>query len=188
MELSFDLDEILVFDGVFSEKQSDTFLKHFLGSEMVWGFLTETIYTPDSMDKNTYESHLFSRIIDSEYWKKFNIHLLSHKISEKIGYRFEYERVKANLLISQQTDKLYNTPHVDADYPHLVIIYYVNSSDSPTFFFKNNSKPWEIEKTVESKKGRFVLFNGKKYHASMHPKKVPYRVVINFVITKFEKI
>lgn len=198
IELDFDTDEILIFDDVLTDEQSDIIYKNFLTLGQAWQFLPRSVdprIEKQYSDENTFESHLFSMSfygndkLVSEYWEKCGINFISHKISEKLGHKLFYNRVKANLQIDQNTDKKYNTPHRDLySEKHLIVIYYVNTSDSPTTVFKNNSAPWEVEKVVESKKGRFLVFSGKKFHAGMHPKKDPHRIMINFVVTQMEKI
>ena len=70
----------------------------------------------------------------------------------------------------------YNTPHTDLDLPHQVLLYYVNNSDGPTYFFDDDYK---MVKMVEPKKGRFILFDGCNIHASSFPMKSQYRIGVN---------
>jgi hypothetical protein len=86
-----------------------------------------------------------------------------------------------------------DNPHVDKFEPHMVGLYYINDSDGDTVIFDKQfnygiDEPWPcktpateipILKTITPKKGRFVLFNGNRYHASSQPLKSP-RAVINF--------
>ena len=71
-------------------------------------------------------------------------------------------------------------PHIDGYHDHYVCIYYVNDSDGDTTFFKESHDEYTIIKTVEPKKGRFVVFDGKYYHAGRHPNDHDTRLVINF--------
>jgi hypothetical protein len=100
-------------------------------------------------------------------------------------------RVKANLQFKKDIPlNCYNTPHIDivgdigdesaptAD--HLVMIFYVNDADSDTVIFENTSPPWKIKKSINSKRGRIVIFNGNLYHAGCHPRETEHRIVINF--------
>jgi hypothetical protein len=83
----------------------------------------------------------------------------------------------------------HNDPHIDATYPHLVFLYYVNDSDGDTVLFKKET-PWETnleygeEKFTEiqritPKQGRCIAFDGSIYHASCSPS-ITKRCVINF--------
>ena len=198
MNLSVDSQDILIFDDVLTEQESDRIYNNFLTKNVSWGFMSSTcaedVYNTFS-DENTFESHQFVSLISYEYgnysdaWKECEIDFISHKISERLGYRLYFKRVKANLLINQQTEKKYNLPHIDyANEKHLVIVYYVNTTDSPTYLFKNDCPPWQIEQVVESKKGRFLIFPGNKYHAGMHPKNTPHRFLLNFNVTHMESL
>ena len=198
MDINSDFRDVLIFDDILTDEESDRIYNNFLTKKVDWGFMsstcTERVY--DILeDTNTFESHQFVSLLSYEYgnysnsWKDCEIDFLSHKISEKLGHKLFYKRIKANLLINQNTEKKYNLPHIDfSDEKHLVIIYYVNTSDAPTHLFKNDSVPWQVEQVIESKKGRFLVFPGNKYHAGMHPKLTPHRIVINFNVTHMEKI
>ena len=82
----------------------------------------------------------------------------------------------------------YDNPHVDAKYPHLVCLYYLNDSDGDTFIFDKTLKDtpkitsdtkYEIIKRVTPKKGRAILFDGNRYHSSSGPTK-GVRCILNF--------
>jgi hypothetical protein len=92
-----------------------------------------------------------------------------------------FYRIKCNLQPQKtHNTEFYNTPHIDNDQAHKVAIYYVNDSDGDTTFFKESNNEYKIIKTVEPKKGRFVVFDGKYYHAGRHPNDHDTRLVINF--------
>jgi len=88
--------------------------------------------------------------------------------------------------------KPWDNPHVDYDFPHLACLYYVNDSDGDTYLFDQTTAdvPWgptvpstnfTVKQTVTPKKGRMVLFDGSRYHASSIPTIGP-RCIINFDI------
>lgn len=103
-------------------------------------------------------------------------------------------RVKANLMINSGTvTKHTGTAHVDSvhelinpmsDGKHLVLLYYVNTSDGPTIMY-NEKYPTEsfdqlsVKEIVHPKAGKAILFDGDQYHASSAPINTPHRFVIN---------
>jgi len=82
----------------------------------------------------------------------------------------------------------YDNIHIDINYDHLVCLYYVNDTDGDTFIFNKTKRELnyltkdtklDVLKRVSPKKGRVVLFDGKRYHSSSGPTK-DIRLIINF--------
>lgn len=79
--------------------------------------------------------------------------------------------------------------HVDQNFPHFVILYYVNDSDGDTeitdkiFNESNENYEGKIIKSITPKRGKCVIFDGKYYHRSTHSK-YSDRCIINFNFTK----
>jgi hypothetical protein len=85
-------------------------------------------------------------------------------------------------------------PHVDFYYPHYNALYYVNDADGDTVLFDETfdevpksmlpgylrEDRFTAAKRVSPKKGRMFGFEGKQYHASMHPMQASHRIVIAF--------
>jgi hypothetical protein len=86
-------------------------------------------------------------------------------------------RIKSNLLL--KTQKTPNTPHVDMNLEHLVLLYYVNDSDGPTVFYEKKNNNFKVIKKINPSKGSFVVFDGDIYHSSTPPQKNNYRCVVN---------
>lgn len=84
-------------------------------------------------------------------------------------------RVKANLLTKNGRPG-FHTPHIDNNFEHLVILYYVNNSDGDTYFFNDNI----VVDRVSPKQGKYIIFDGDQYHASSSPTDTDARIVINF--------
>lgn len=107
---------------------------------------------------------------------------LFEELVKKTGMKVQgFFRIKANLQpkIEHSNIDTYNLPHTDADYDHKVAIYYVNDSDGDTAIFDNSDNP-VIVKSISPKRGRFVVFDGKHYHAGRHPNSHDTRIVVNF--------
>jgi hypothetical protein len=102
------------------------------------------------------------------------------------------ERIRAVLIPPEPLIKdCYNMPHVDLNYPHKTLIYYVNDCDSGTILFKEKydfTKVWPdpsrktIEHRIESKRGRCVVFDGATYHTGIFPEKND-KILININFT-----
>jgi hypothetical protein len=106
-------------------------------------------------------------------------------------------RIRIGLFPRTMIDVPHHNPHVDFYIPHRVGIYYVNNSDGDTFVFNETSEQVGLEESVRytkegkftlakqlsPKKGRMIGFDGKYYHASMHPMKSASRIAIAFAFT-----
>jgi len=105
---------------------------------------------------------------------------LLNKLMKHIGEdSYEIYRVKINLSPQhKRPEDTYCVPHTDMVRKHMVVIYYVNDSDGPTYLFEDDGRT--IIKKVEPKKGRFVMFDGSTKHAGSHPINNTFRVVINY--------
>jgi hypothetical protein len=90
-------------------------------------------------------------------------------------------RMKANYQTQCSFSKEYffSTPHRDRTEEHTVLIYYVNDSDGDTTIFDDDGN---VLRTVTPKRGRFLVFDGKYFHAGRHPILADKRIVINFNI------
>tara|TARA_B100000427_G_scaffold308785_1_gene297270 strand:+ start:403 stop:930 length:528 start_codon:yes stop_codon:yes gene_type:complete len=87
-------------------------------------------------------------------------------------------RIRAGMFVKNQTS-LPHFPHIDHDYEHNTMLYYVNDSDGPTKIFSDKSGK-KVIKEINPKKGRAVFFSGNTYHASSSPKKNSNRMIINY--------
>ena len=101
-------------------------------------------------------------------------------------------RIKVNMLLNHSkvtSNNQNNVAHIDNKYFNSYSgIYYVNDSDGDTLIFneeassldKNKENDLTILEKVSPKKGRLVLFNGKKIHAGAFPVEYHNRIVLNF--------
>jgi len=132
-------------------------------------FLVHILYTYEYDTKTATENSKYSHMADKI------LKLFTLATGYQIGKLF---RAKVNYYpqCNYMKEGDYNTPHNDMDHPHQVLLYYVNDSDGPTYFFDDDYK---IVKVVEPKKGRFILFDGCITHASSFPVKSHFRVGLN---------
>src|SRR3954470_17561429 len=103
-------------------------------------------------------------------------------------------RVRLGMFPQTQLDVPYHNPHVDFYTPHQVGLYYVNDSDGDTVVFNETSDKVSLEQSVQyandrrfteqirisPRKGKMAFFDGRYYHASMHPVSHSKRIVVTF--------
>ena len=114
-------------------------------------------------------------------------YFLEDKTGVKLG---NIERIKANMLLrNDMPDDKYNTPHIDVPDPgYKSLLYYVKDSDGDTFIFNesyrdtgNSKKALTIDKRVSPKKGKAIIFDSSRWHASSNPRQNQNRVVLNLI-------
>ncbi|BCU95878.1 MAG: hypothetical protein CM15mV10_2670 [uncultured marine virus] len=112
-------------------------------------------------------------------------------ISEATGIKWNVlERLRFNFMLGNKQSKLlHHAPHTDNYTPHWSAIYYVHDCDGDTFFFDQkltefteeesyritNENKWTIKQRVSPKKGRLVMFDGVRFHASSFTTTNPFR-------------
>lgn len=131
-------------------------------------------------------SHLFNII----YPELVNL-LVKHK--EKFN---KIIRIRLGLITATDT-QIINDAHVDSEISHKVGLIYLNTSNAPTYIYKEKfnqenginvldyiSRKYDGKLTTlhESPciENRAILFDGMYYHSSTTPTDVPRRIVINF--------
>jgi hypothetical protein len=143
-------------------------------------------------DAQSYESDQFVHALFLEGMKRSQFFDLVfpffYFVEEKTGIRLgQIERIKANMLMrSTEPVDRYNTPHIDIpDAGYKSLLYYVKDSDGDTFLFnetvKDQGKDLTVKKRFSPKKGRAVLFDSNRWHASSNPRQHTNRVVLNLI-------
>ena len=75
-----------------------------------------------------------------------------------------------------------DSPHIDMQFKHFVMLYYVCDSDGDTIIYneeKISEKGFTIQKKVTPKQGRVVSFDGSLYHTAEQPNH-NLRCVVNY--------
>ncbi len=163
-----------------------------LGAFFPWYYTPFTAYGKQFETVSTQDSPQFThgfyanKSINSTYYKDIVTPILdilpeSYTVDNLI-------RAKANLINMNEgyPEGHYNIPHSDIpDMDTISLIYYVNDSDGDTVFFEQNPEDFSgyltIGKTFTPKKNQGILFNSKRLHASVPPRKTNARVILNFV-------
>ena len=191
---------IKIYDDILDTSESDHVEQFLKDPRFPWFFVgsknSSTVhqeYSQLDSDSNTRETTLLSH----SFYLNGEQQSLNYKISDFILDRFlsrsgvsfkGLTRSKANLQFkSAELNRTnYTTPHVDSLSQHTVLIYYVNDSDGNTVIFDRelgqDKTEYTIIKEIEHKKGRFLLFDGKHYHAAKFSLLSDVRINVNYNI------
>ncbi len=185
---------LIIDDNFLSPQEIEAIRKEFYRLPAI--FSPFTVGVPENELPKSTDTYS-NRFMYCSYADKENFtHDLSMRILEKFCNKHEikYDEVKrtrsnTTFLCNETRPSM---PHVDADYDHLALIYYVNDSDGDTLLYKNKYYKQEdnemiIDTRISPKAGRAVLFDGSAYHSFCYPNIYDTRSVININITRNER-
>ena len=189
-------DDIFVYDDLISIEKQDEIASLHTGPYFGW-YLSSTPnhHTVDPYEDGSLKNHnipvkddiqfVHTFVRDGEIVSSYYdvVRELFGEIAKSASIKIQgFYRVKSNLQLKTtfSNSEFCNTPHVDSWRDHTVVIYYVNDSDGDTKIFQEEHGEYKLIKQISPKKGRFVVFNGKHYHAGTHPNIHDKRIVINF--------
>jgi hypothetical protein len=143
-----------------------------------------------------------------ELWSKGNIESSYFDIFSPILYFLEDAsnleikdliEFRLNLFNRNKNIVPHHIPHIDVktdDEKIYTALYYVNDSDGDTHFFKEFYDPsikrfingygpdiFNLQTRVTPQKGKMILFDSRRYHASSYPEETPERIVLNITFT-----
>lgn len=111
---------------------------------------------------------------------------------EELENRFGYTRnqlLRARLSLKtpkpEFTENHYNLPHIDYNFPHIVLLYYINDSDGDTRMFNEfftgfpTPSTFTVQETIKPVANRLVIFDGIQYHTAANPINTDRRVIFN---------
>lgn len=107
---------------------------------------------------------------------------------QKTGESYEQIiRMKINNTIEQRKNTtIVNSPHVDWDFPHKTLVYYINECDGDTILFnehyvqqENGMIELSLNSRIQPKMGRAICFDGLTYHATSNPINSSQRLILN---------
>lgn len=171
---------IEIYDNLLSENYSNRLRDILLSPKFPWYYLPETTPFDENHDFGTL-THIFDHTDVSNKKSEYigTALTLLETFSASTGYKIDkIIRSRSNLVIGYPglQDKM-SDRHIDYDIPHHVILYYVCGNANTVFFNEDGS----IMQEVESKTGRFVIFDGSLMHCIRIPDAT--RVVFNFNVT-----
>ena len=171
--------DINLYKDVLDKPSADYIYQQLLDNHFPWFFLSNSALA-GSKDDLTYSwFHLLynKRVSNSEWYPLFEPSI--KKIIEVFGLKGNLLRARVGLHTSMNKEMIGN-PHVDSDDEHYTILYYLNTSDGDTFFYKDK-KPF---KTITPLFNSAVMFDGSLSHSSSKPLKTIRRMVLNINVDK----
>jgi hypothetical protein len=170
---------IEIHDNLVDKNYANRLRNILLSPKFPWYYLPETTPLDGKHDFATL-THIFDHDEVSDEKSEYigTALTLLDLFSVSTGYKFSrVMRMRSNLLIGYPglQDRM-SDRHIDYNIPHHVILYYVCGNGNTVFFNEDGS----IMQEVESKTGRFVIFDGSLMHCIRIPDST--RVVFNFNI------
>ena len=173
---------IKVIDDVISEKYSQYLFDQM--AKLQWTFVPNLSYGQtgnyDSAGfscslflKDEYNQREKTTIVAPEY--NYVVPLLLESF-DKLHLNANIDNVfrcRARLTLNRETSKI-GDKHIDYTFPHLVFLYYINTTDGDTVIYEND----KVIERIQPRRGRGVLFDGSMYHASSSSTLSP-RIVLN---------
>ena len=182
------IDDIYIFDNIIDSKAQRK-IQQIIFNKIRWQFIAD-VTKPDNKQQRPGFNYQFISNKENVYEWHTEMCTIVDAACNKINFKRKdclqgrsFLQLPLNL-----KDRSIDTPHVDADVDHIVILYYVNNSDGDTVIYKNLFESYDniprqnelIElKRVTPKAGRVVIFNGRHWHTSNQPE-YDIRCVVNY--------
>jgi len=167
-----------VVNDAISKSYQDLIEEVLTSEEFRWSYQPKITDNNDAKDTNTgFGVTLLSDGYKSEYAGLLYPVLLEGFAKYRTDHKIENcFRIRAGMFVKNQTQGA-NMPHVDWDFEHYTMLYYVNDSDGPTIIYDESANM--VDK-IEPVKGRVLIFSGDTIHASSSPKEHNCRIAINY--------
>lgn len=182
---------MLIVDNLISKPYQEEIKETLLDIKFPWSFIPDVtsagsdINAPALIHNYRWESTTHSPYYDI-------VAPIASIGAEAVNYKFNNVIQCRSFLQFPLSSTFYNKDidllHIDLDYEHLVVLYYVLDSDGETLITSKTydqeqehylDKVEDVVMRVTPKQGRAVIFNGKYYHTAQQPKD-NVRCVINF--------
>ena len=177
-----------VFENLISEDETNRIKDTLFSGNFPWYFLNDLTSHSDYVKKpghfhnfykNSQPTSSYSKIVEDIVQLVVNLKKIP-KVTINRARSFLQFPLSDSLITLEDVDEY----HVDSFDKHLVILYYVVSSDGDTYISNSDQVQDSYEPHFIStpKQGKILLFDGKYYHTAVQPKK-HIRCVININIT-----
>ncbi len=183
---------MILYENMLPEEVANKIEETLLGTFFAWYYTPFTAYGQQFKTSLTQDTPQFTHgfyaggIVNSYYHDQFVLPII--ELLPKEYSMDNLIRAKANLINRNQgyPENFHNVPHADqADKDTTSLIYYVNESDGDTLFFEEMPEDFKGTVTIgqrfSPKRNSGVMFNSRRLHTSVPPRKTNARVVINLV-------
>lgn len=112
---------------------------------------------------------------------------LLQTIKQSLNNNCTFIRIRLSMKVYKKNFSAnnYNLPHIDYNFPHKTIIYYLNDSDGPTWIFNEKfegieePKFFTVKEKIQPKSNRILFIDGLQYHTASNPIDSDRRVIVN---------
>ena len=153
-----------------------------------WYYLCNSAYDNFPFDNNQNKTfsfhHTTMRDRDSNSWFNEPTLEIGNIMKKKFKLdNYEIIRLRWGMTTSSNED-IRNNAHIDSPDKHKVILFYLNDSDGPTYFYKDEHDDVIGENMPEQNSA--ILFEGDQYHSSSRPIKYDRRIVLNINLVEVQ--
>lgn len=163
-------------------------------SNFKWGYYEGTIlktdlqYTNSCIVEQGTNPPQFSHFVDIKYNSNvIFIQPIFNQLAVFLNTNLKIMKCKFNLLTKRNCNS-HHYPHSDLDDFNgkvYTAIYYINNTDGETYLF-NEFAPKEqnsvtVNRKIIPKKGKILIFDSRRFHASSSPQQHEIRLVLNIV-------
>jgi len=168
-----------IIDNALPQTYADEIEELLYSNRFAW-YYTDNLTTKDIRRSGFYHEYYRLGTIHSNHYNFIKIipHIVTNKADIKQKFDIMIARSFLHTPNAANLDFVPDGIHIDTPDPHIVCLYYVNTSDGPTRIYGTSKTDLEVM-SIEPVKNRAVLFNGQIYHSSTSPKK-DQRAIINF--------
>ena len=177
-----------IIDNFITQQEQEDFEEYVSSSNFVYRLYRSHLHVRQIEQKWAHAPMQMSHHLYELESDKASPHLpIIRKFTKKLETEFgkiQLIRAKVNLTFPYPPMMNYEhqVPHIDLQYDngdpvdHKVLLYYINPSDGPTYFF---DELYRVTDEIYPKQGRAVIFDGSQIHAASNPVKNPFRFVLN---------
>ena len=172
--------KVWIFNNIVNRTYQEKIKDELLGNKRLfpWYFIPDITHIDGPQSRPGFQHVLVDKEKVNSNFYDLIIPIINNSL-KKIKYNLKVikqGRAFVQLPLNMKTKKV-DTPHIDLNERHLVVLYYVSNSDGDTIIYKDKKFKKKLHK-ITPKQGRVVVFDGGLWHTAEQPKK-NVRCVIN---------